>query len=65
MVLGVTVGMLYVRCKECDHELPTGISVGFAGRPVLGDHTYTCPACGTEAHYQGDDYYEPSPGPVQ
>lgn len=52
------MGMLYVRCKECDYEFPTGISVGFAGRPVLGLHEYTCPECGTSEGYQGEDYFE-------
>lgn len=58
-----TVGMLYVACKNCGHEFPTGISVGFAGRPVLGGHEYRCPSCGVEAEYEGDDYIEHSRPP--
>jgi RNase P subunit RPR2 len=50
--------MLYVTCKGCGEEFATGISVGFAGRPVLGAHTYTCPECGHEATYEGEDYHE-------
>lgn len=56
------LGMLYVRCKACDEEFRTGISIGFAGRPVLGVHSYTCPECGHEAEYQGDDYFEEPAG---
>lgn len=52
------MGMLYVGCKKCGHEFPTGISVGFAGRPVLGGHTYRCPSCGHSDEYEGDDYHE-------
>lgn len=52
------MGMLYVECKECGSQFPTGISVGFAGRPVLGAHEYTCPECGHADTYQGEDYYE-------
>jgi hypothetical protein len=50
--------MLYVGCKQCAREFATGISVGFAGRPVLGAHQYTCPLCGHQAEYEGDDYHE-------
>ncbi len=53
--------MLYVRCKDCDHEFPTGISVGFAGRPVLGMHEYTCPECELTTTYEGQDYHEQEP----
>lgn len=58
------MGMLYVECKECETDFPTGISVGFAGRPVLGVHTYTCPECGHEASYEGEDYFEKEPEPT-
>jgi DNA-directed RNA polymerase subunit RPC12/RpoP len=51
--------MLYVTCKECGEEVKTGISVGFAGRPVLGAHEYECSQCGHTATYEGDDYHEP------
>lgn len=58
------MGMLYVECKGCGEEFPTGISVGFAGRPVLGAHEYTCPECGHEDTYQGEDYFEKEEEPT-
>lgn len=57
------MGMLYVACKTCEHEFPTGISVGFAGRPVLGMHEYTCPECGADHAYEGEDYFEQEQAP--
>lgn len=56
--MGIPMGMLFVECKECGSEFPTGISVGFAGRPVLGMHEYTCPDCGHTDAYEGEDYFE-------
>lgn len=55
--------MLYVTCKGCEADFATGISVGFAGRPVLGDHNYECPKCGHEATYRGEDYHQKEPSP--
>ncbi|MGQ0536790.1 MAG: hypothetical protein ACT4PT_12060 [Methanobacteriota archaeon] len=49
---------LIVRCKQCRRNIRTGIATGFIGRPVLGDHVYRCPACGTTAHYHAADYVE-------
>jgi len=49
--------MLYVTCRHCGEEIPTGISIGFTGRPVLGLHTYECSACGQRGEYHGEDYH--------
>jgi hypothetical protein len=51
--------MLFVTCKKCGEEIPTGIGIGFGGRPVLGPHSYECPSCSSLEEYHGEDYHPP------
>lgn len=49
--------ILQLECKGCGETFSTGISVGFAGRPALGSHTFACPHCGSQASYKGEDFH--------
>ena len=50
---------LYVKCKICGFEFPTGIAMdqkGFAASSLIGNY-HACPRCGATSQYNKEDYF--------
>jgi len=50
---------LYVKCKKCGFEFPSGIAMdkeSFETSSLIGNN-HSCPQCGTRGQYNKEDYF--------